>query len=138
LEFRTGLELHFSRGAGELVPGADGEAIVATVDSVADQLAEFAGDVSLVLDGQVRNTTPSIKLIRRRKSACRTNVETAPTPTAMVGFDIVRRDLECGKNASKKQPGAEVARHEVRVFSLPADARRFSDRFFHHRGGVDE
>ena len=60
-------ELRLGGAAGELVPGADGEAVVAAIDAVADRLAEFARDRPLVLDGQVGDAAPRVELVGRRE-----------------------------------------------------------------------
>ena len=55
----------FGRGGGEFVPGADGEAIIAAIDAVAEKGAEVGGDRAMVFDGQVRNAAPRINLLSR-------------------------------------------------------------------------
>ena len=62
-------------GLRELVPGADGEAIVAAVDAVADRVAEFARDRALVLDGKIGDAAPRIELVGRGKCRGRADVE---------------------------------------------------------------
>ena len=65
------------RRARELVPRADGEAIVAAIDAVADRGAELARDRALVLDGQVGDAAPRIELVGRREGVGRADVEAA-------------------------------------------------------------
>jgi hypothetical protein len=50
---------------GELVPGADQLAVVAAVDAVAHQRAQFQRDRAVVLDGQVGDAAPRIQPVRR-------------------------------------------------------------------------
>ena len=85
-------ELLVARGGGELVPGADGEAIVAAIDAVADGGAELAGYRALVLDGQVGDAAARVELVGRRKRVGRTDVETAPAVAAVVGVGTIGRD----------------------------------------------
>ena len=59
---RTGLRLHQLPFAGESVPWTDGQAIVATVDPVANGRAQFDRDGAFELDGEVRDAAPGIEL----------------------------------------------------------------------------
>src|SRR5690606_29076176 len=68
-------ELGLGCRVGELVPRADGEAVVATIDAVSHGGAEFARDRPLMLDGQVGDAAPRIELIGCRKSVRRADVE---------------------------------------------------------------
>ena len=69
-------ELRLARGFGKFVPRADREAIVAAIDAIADGFAEFARDMSLMLDGEIGNAAARIELIGRREGLGRTDVET--------------------------------------------------------------
>ena len=51
---------------------------------------------------------------------------------------LVGRQLERGEDRAQEQPGAELARHEVGVLALPAEAGLLGERLLHHGGGVDE
>ncbi len=51
-------------GGGELVPRADGEAVVAAVDAVADSNAELVRDRAGMLDREVRDAAARIELER--------------------------------------------------------------------------
>jgi hypothetical protein len=44
----------------ELVPGADGEAVVAAVDPVAEQRAKLGVDRAVVLDGEVGDAAAGV------------------------------------------------------------------------------
>jgi len=56
----------------------------------------------------------------------------------MIGIGRVARQIERGENRAEKQPGAELARHEVGMLALPAQSRRLREGFFHDRRGIDE
>ena len=71
-------------GLRELVPGADGQAIVAAEDPVADARPQLRRDMALVLDGQVGDAAPRIEPIGRRKGVGRADVEAAPAGAATV------------------------------------------------------
>ena len=56
----------------------------------------------------------------------------------MVALRGVGRQLERGEDGAEKQPRAHVARDQIRVLALPADAGGLGERLLHHRGGIDE
>src|SRR5262249_45947027 len=132
------LELGGARRRGELVPRAHGEAVVAAKNAVADGGAELGGDVALVLAGQVGDAAARIALGGRRKSARRADVETAAAAAAMVTLGSIGRKLGGSENGAEQQPGAELARHQVGVLSLPTQSRGLSERLLHQRCGIDE
>ena len=131
-------ELHLAAGLGEFVPRTDREAIVAAVDAVAHQRAQFARDGALVLDGEIRDAAPRIEPIRRRETRrsgrrrgrrgrCRN--DRAPAR---------RRQIERGEDGAEEQPGAELERNQIGVLALPAQPRRLGKRLLHHGRGIDE
>ena len=132
------LQARLARGLGELVPRAHGEAIVAAEHAVADRGAELGGDVALVLDGQVGDAAARIELVGRGEGVGRANVEAALAAAAMVDLRRVGLDLGRGQDGAEEQPGAVLARDEVGVLALPAEARRLPQRLLHQRRGVDE
>ena len=125
-------------GLRELVPRAHCEAIVAAIDTIADGFAEFVRDGALVLDGEIGDAAPGVELVGSRKRSRRADIEAGPARAAMVNVSIVARQIQRGENRAQKQPRAEFARDEVGMLALPAQSRRLRQRFFHHRGGVDE
>ena len=106
----------------ELVPRADGEAVVAAIDAVAHAAAELARDRALVLDREIGDAAPRIELVGRRKGVASGRRRGRPGRAAMVGLGRVGRQLERGEDLAEEQPGAELARHQVGVLALPADA----------------
>ena len=56
----------------------------------------------------------------------------------MILAGVVRRQFERGEDRAEKQPRAELARDEIGVLALPAEAGGRGERLFHHGGGVDE
>ena len=76
---------------GELVPRADGQAVVAAIDAVADRRAEFVRDRPLVLDGEVGDAAPRIEPVGRGKGVGRAGVEAGAAGAAMVLLRRVRR-----------------------------------------------
>ena len=56
----------------------------------------------------------------------------------MILFGGVGRQLQAGEDLAEKQPGAKLARNQVGVLALPADAGSHGRGLLHHRRGVDE
>ena len=88
-KFRTaqfGARLKGVRGAGlgELVPRADGQAIVAAINMITHCGAELRRDMALMLDGEVGNTAPGIEPVGRRQRPCGTGIKACPATAAMV------------------------------------------------------
>ena len=96
-------------GARELVPRADGQAVVATIDSVAHGRAQGARDVALVLDGEVGDAAARVDPVGRREGIRRADVEAAAAGAAMVHLGLVGSQIEGGEDLSQEQPGAEFA-----------------------------
>ncbi len=78
LQIRARPQLRLPRLMRELVPGADRQAIVAAVDSVAHQRPQPPVDRAFVLDGEVGDAPPAIQQMRRREGVGRADVEAAP------------------------------------------------------------
>src|SRR5262249_5250963 len=116
-------ELRLVAGLRELVPGAHRQAIVAAIYAVADRAAPLARARSCVLDGEGGEAAARIEPVGRRKRRGRADVETGAAAAAVILFRRVRSKLEGGKNRSEEQPRPELARDEIGVLALPADAR---------------
>src|SRR5690606_36146434 len=82
LQGLAGVQRLLARAAGELVPRAGRQAVVAAVDAVAEQGPELAGDRPLQLDGQVGDAASRIQLERRGERARRAGVEAGAARTA--------------------------------------------------------
>ena len=122
----------------EFVPRAHGQAIVAAIDAVAHRRAEFVRNVALVLDGEIGNAAPRIDAIGRGEGFGRAGVEAFAAAAAMIGFGSVGLQLQRREHRAQKQPGAEIAAHQIGVLALPAQPGGMRQRLFHHRRGVDE
>jgi len=124
--------------AGKFVPRTDRQTIVAAIDPVAQRLAEFQRDRILQLDSQVGNTAPRIEPVGHRKSGSRAGILASRAGTATVAARWVRFKFQRGIDRPEEQPRTMVAADQVGVFALPAEARRFAERLFHHRRRIDE
>ena len=82
-QFGPGVKGRIPRGAGELVPGTNGQAVVAAIDAIADGAAEFMWDVALMLDGEIRNAAPCIEPVGCDDSLLRAEVNAARAGAAM-------------------------------------------------------
>ena len=114
-------KFRFPSIARELVPRADGEAVVAPIDAIADRGSKLPRNWALVLDREIGNAAPRVELIRRRKRARRTRVEAGAALSAMVRFRRVGRQVEVREDRAQEQPGAKFARHQIGVLALPAE-----------------
>ncbi len=95
----------------ELVPGADGEAIVAAIDAVADRFAEFARDRSLVLDGQIRDAAPRIELVGRGERRGRADLLAGIAGAAMIDVGVRRA---AGRSRRRSRRGTATSRTRAR------------------------
>ena len=134
----AGLQLHLAAGLGEFVPWTDRQAIVAAIDAVAHQRAQFARDGALVLDGEIGDAAPRIEPVWRRESVGRADVEAGVAGAAMIARRRVGRQIERGEDGAEEQPGAELERNQIGVLALPAQPGGFGERLLHHGGGIDE
>ena len=137
-QFGTGAQLVVRRGTGEAVPRADRQAVVAAVDAIAHQRAEFVRDRAVMFDGEVGDAARRIEPVRRGERIGRADVEAARAGAAVVRVRLVGRDIERGVDLAQEQPGAMGARDEVGVLALPADPGALRQRLLHHRRGIDE
>ena len=132
------LQLGLACRAGELVPGADREAVVAAVDAIAHRGAELPRYVPLVLDREIRDAAPGIELVRRRERVGRAHLQAGAAAAAMIGLRRIGRQREVGEDLAEEQPGAEAARYQVGVLALPADPGLLGQRLLQDRRRVDE
>src|SRR6185437_16562798 len=101
----AGRKAGLARRPREFVPGADGEAIVAAVDAVADQRAQRGVDMPLVLYGERGDAASRVEAIGRGKGRCRAGIEAAPAGAAMIGLSGIRRQLQGEIDLAEKEPG---------------------------------
>jgi hypothetical protein len=78
------MEGRLASHAGELVPRANSEAVVAAIDAIAHGAAEFTGDRALMLDGEVGNAAPRIETVGGGEGVGRTDVEAGAALAAMI------------------------------------------------------
>src|SRR5689334_14868228 len=103
-QFITRGQLRFAPLLRELVPWAHRKAVVATIDAIADLLAELKRDRSLVLDGEIGNAAPCIEFVRRGKGFGRAYVEAGVAGAAMIDLGLVARQIERGEDRAEEQP----------------------------------
>ena len=134
----AGLQFHLAGRLRELVPRADGEAIVAAIDAVAHGGAEFARDRAGMLDGEIGDAAAGIEAVGRREGLGRADIEAGLAGAAMVGLGRVRRQGRLGQDGAEEEPRAELPADQIGVLALPADTGGGGQRFLHQRGGIDE
>src|SRR5204862_5613964 len=103
-QLRTCGEFCLAAHLRELVPRADGEAIVATIDAVADGFTEFARDWSLALDSEIGDAAPCIELVRRGEGRGRTHLLAGVTAAAMIDVGRIARRDGWGEDHGGEQP----------------------------------
>ncbi len=96
---------------GEAVPRADGQAIVAAVDAVADRLPKFDRDRPVMLDGQVGDALARIDPVGRADRLRRAGVEAARAAAAMRTRPRPARPApaRAGEDHAEEQPAAMLA-----------------------------
>ena len=125
-------------GLGEFVPRTHREAVVAPVDPIADQRPQLERDHPLVLDRQIRDAAPGIEPVGCGERHGRADIEAALAGPAMVGLRRVGFQSQAQIDLAEKQPGAEIARHQIGVLALPAEPGALGERLLHDRSGVDK
>ena len=82
-------KLRLAPGLSELVPRADGQAVIATIDAVADRGSKLARDRALMLDREIGDAAPRVDPVGRGERLGRTGVEAGAALAAMVRFGRV-------------------------------------------------
>ena len=77
-------KVRLAAGLRKTVPRADQLAIIAAVDTIADQRPQFLGNTAVVFDGQVGNAAPCIEPVRRHDRLRRTDVNAFRATAAVV------------------------------------------------------
>src|SRR3546814_12032174 len=110
-EFGARQEGRIGRALRELVPRADGEAVVAAVDAVAHGCTERARDLPLVLDGELGDAASRIEPIGSEEGLRRADVEAAQAGAAMVALRrVALRRQTCDHTAEEQPGGQEIGR----------------------------
>ncbi len=115
---RARAELGMRRSAREAVPRADGEAVVAAIDAVAEFFPQLVRNRPFVLDGQVGNAARGIEPIGRREGIGRAHRQAARTGAAAVGVRRIGRDLRASCRSSPRN-SQEPKRRDTRFVCLP-------------------
>ena len=104
-EIRLGARLR------EFVPRADQLAIVAAVDAIADQRAQFQRNRAFVFDREVGNTAPRVELVRRDDGARGTDVDALAATAAVIGLRRIHRQRQVGVDFAEKKvrPASRVS-----------------------------
>ena len=127
---------HQAALAGEAVPRAGVETVVAAVNPVADCRAELLRDRAFQLDGQVGDAAAGVELERRGDRPGRAGVDATRTFAAVVAFRLVRLQLGGGEDFGDEKPVAEPAADEVGVFANEAKAGALAKVALEDRPGV--
>src|SRR6266446_3369151 len=82
-------------------------------------------NIAAQFDRRVRNAFPAVENIRLENGARRAGVDASRAGSAAIGNGCVIRQLEIGKDAPQKQPGANLLINDAGIFPEPADAGVF-------------
>lgn len=92
----TGVKGSFAGDSGETIPRAGVETVIAAVDAITDRAAEFFGDRTLVLDGEIRDAAGGGKFSRGGDRLGGTGADTGRAFTAVIARFRVRKEIEGG------------------------------------------
>ena len=92
----TGVKGSFAGDSGETIPRAGVETVIAAVDAITDRAAEFFGDRTLVLDGEIRDAAGGGKFSRSGDCLGGTGADTGRAFTAVIAGFRVRKEIEGG------------------------------------------
>jgi tRNA threonylcarbamoyladenosine biosynthesis protein TsaE len=137
---QAGAFVEVGQGAalGEFVPGADELAVVAAVNAVADQRAQFERNRPGVLDRQVGNAAPRVEPVRR-DDGLRGAHGYAGGATAAVRRDgLAGGQSQVHVDFAQKKHRARFAVEQQRVLAAPALSAACSQLSFKHRGRIGE
>src|ERR1700733_8792944 len=137
-QFLSRRELHLATGNRKFVPRTYRQTIVATIDAIADRRAQLTRNGALMLDREIGDAAPGIETIRRGEGGRRADIEAGAAIAAMILLRHVLRQFKRRENGAEEEPRAELARHQIGMLALPADARRGGKRLFHHGRGIEE
>ena len=121
----------------EFIPGTDELAVVAAVNSVADERPEFDRDRTLQFDGEITDATSCIELKRRGDRAGRAGRHAGLAAAAVCTHWGVDRQRQIGVDLAQKKPRARIAGDKVGVLADPAESRIAGQGFLEHGSRVD-
>jgi len=133
---RSCARLHYLPFARKSVPGTHSQAIVTAKNPISNRRAEFRRNWSFELDGEAGDTPPGIELKRRFNGSSRTGRDTPHARTAAVSLRGIRFQLKIGDNLRKKNPVAESAADEIRVFANESQSGALGQVAFEHRTSI--
>ena len=112
--------------------------IVAAVDAIAQERAQFLGDRPVVLDREVGDAAPGVEEVRGDDGARGADGEAFLAGAAMPGRGRVALEVEGHEELAEEEIRTGRAREQQGVLALPAQARAGGEGDFHHRRAVGE
>ena len=94
--FFTCVKRSFAGDLGETIPRAGVETVIAAVDAIADRSAEFLGDRTFMLNGEIRDAAGGGKFSRSGDCLGGAGTDTGCAFTAVIGGFRVRNEIEGG------------------------------------------
>src|SRR5439155_27248905 len=119
------------------VPGADILADVTPKNVPAHSGPQVFRNCSSFFDGQIRNATVRIELIRTYEGVCRTCIDAARTGAAPVWVWQIYVQFERREDHPEEEPGSKLLIKNAGVLANPADAGILRVDALNKRSGVD-
>ena len=132
----TRVEVGQAAAPGKFVPRANQLAVVAAIDAVADQGAQFQRDRTWVFNGEVRNATARIEPVGRNNGLGWADVDAGRTAAAMRVHGTAGRQHQVEVDLAQEKQGAGFAVQHQRVFAAPPQATAHGQLGLEHRGRV--
>ena len=104
-------EFRFPPGAGEFVPGADGQTVVAAVDAIADRRSKLTRDRTFVLDREIGDAAARVEPVGRGEGAS-SDRRRGRRGIGRNGRLPARR--AAGRGRSRSRPGTATSRIRAR------------------------
>ena len=132
------VEIGHHGALGELVPRADGLAIVAAVHLVADQGPHLDGNGALQLDRQVGNAAARVELVRPQDGLRRAHRDARRALAATRRFRRVHGQRHVDEDLAKEKEGTALAVDQQGMLAAPAQASLLRQFDFHHGRRIAE
>ena len=120
-EFRPEVWFHQFTCLGEPVPGAGSQAVITSIDAIADERTKFDWNGPLEFDGQIRNAPAGIELERRRDRLGGTSGQTARALAAAIVLRFIGDEVERRDDLGQKEPVPELSTDQVSVLADEPD-----------------
>src|SRR5262249_30705805 len=120
-----------------VVPWTDILTDVTAEKMVADSFALRFGNFTAQFDGRVSDALSAVQNIGLDNRLRRTGIDASSARATPIRYWNIDIDLEIGKDAAEKEPGAGFLINDAGILSEPSDAGIFSVNAFQKRTCID-